>query len=114
MSNTDRKPFVSCNYTPAMSGHFATLWGWTEAEDGHGFWEPYETGIGRYATLDEAEAEGRFWAEEIGVEFRPVDREAAAAAAERSKLRAVFVKQLRDEGLSFAEAHRKGLEKFPF
>jgi hypothetical protein len=54
--------------TSGMSGHFAVrLWWNTEMG---GFWEPYSTGIGRYATREEAESEAKSWAEAEGLEFR--------------------------------------------
>lgn len=112
-TETDRKPFITCNYEPAMSGHFATLYAWTQ-EDDYGFWEPYETGFGRYATLDEAEAEGRRWAEETGVRFLPVDREEAAAASARRKQREDRRKALIEEGVDHREAFRISREEFPY
>jgi hypothetical protein len=42
---------------------------WWAPEDG-GFWEPWNTGIGRYPTEEEAEEEGKEWAESEGMEFR--------------------------------------------
>ena len=68
------KPFITVNTERAMSGHFATLWHWA-TEDFGSFWEPYESGFGRYATVEEACVEGRMWASEIGVEFRePIEK----------------------------------------
>ena len=43
---------------------------WWNPELG-GFYEPYQTGCGKYATKEMAEAEGRPWAEDEGLEFRP-------------------------------------------
>ena len=113
MSDTERKPFIACNSSPAMSGYFASMYCWTQ-EEGYGFWEPYSTDFGRYETLDEAEAAGRVWAEQEGVEFIAVDREAAAAATARRALRVAYVKELKDGGMSFRDAHMAGLKKYPF
>lgn len=62
-----KKSFISV--TSGMSGHFAVMYWWNP--DLGGFWEPWETGMGRYATKEEAEAEGRWWAESEELEFRP-------------------------------------------
>lgn len=53
--------------THGLSGWFATMY-WWNPEMG-GFWEPYETGEGRYATKKEAIAEGIAWADELELEF---------------------------------------------
>lgn len=49
-----------------MSGHFAVMMHTHE----EGFAEPWDTGIGRYATREEAVEEARGWAEGEGVECR--------------------------------------------
>lgn len=54
--------------TEGMSGFFAVHI-WYNHEDG-GFWEPYDTGYGRYATRERAEVEAREWARETGMEYR--------------------------------------------
>ena len=57
--------------TEGMSGYFAVLmWLNTEEEDIGPFWEPYETGLGRYGNKEAAEREARQWAHQIGVEYR--------------------------------------------
>lgn len=53
---------------PALSGYFAVMYWWNPEMDG--FWEPWQTGIGRYATREEAVKEGKAWAEAEGLEFR--------------------------------------------
>lgn len=53
---------------PAISGYFAVMY-WWNPEHG-GFWEPWQTGIGRYATREEAVEEGKAWAEAEDIEFR--------------------------------------------
>lgn len=52
--------------THGMSGYFAVLMGTDEAtkkEFGDSFREPYNTGMGRYRTREEAEFEAKEWAE---------------------------------------------------
>ena len=53
--------------TKGMSGYFAVMFCWN-SELG-GFWEPWTTGIGRYATQQEAIEEGIDWAEMQELEF---------------------------------------------
>jgi hypothetical protein len=57
--------------TEGMSGFFAVHYWLNEEEDFGPFWEPYDTGIGRYSTRAEAEVEAIKWAKESGYEFRP-------------------------------------------
>lgn len=57
--------------TKGMSGFFAVHMWLNEEEDFGPFWEPYETGMGRYATREEAEVEARQWAEDWEMEYRP-------------------------------------------
>lgn len=62
------KEFITV--TEGMSGFFAVhMWFNTEDLD-FGFWEPYDTGMGRYATRDEAQVEAMAWADETGIEYR--------------------------------------------
>ena len=56
--------------TQGMSGWFAVHMWLNEEEDFGPFWEPYDTGIGRYATREAAELEARQWAEETGMDYR--------------------------------------------
>jgi len=62
MSEQDRRPFITT--TKGMAGWFAVHMWWNDTgEHGlAGFWEPYESGVGRYLTEVEAEVEGRAWA----------------------------------------------------
>lgn len=53
-----RKPFIAVT-GPAISGYFAVLYTWN---DEYGGFEPYQTGIGRYQTKDEAVVEAKAWA----------------------------------------------------
>ena len=48
-----------------MSGWFAALMVWNK----EGFYEPWNTGFGRYKTREEAVAEARDWAEAEGLEL---------------------------------------------
>lgn len=57
------KTFITL--TQGMSGWFAVMYWWNP----EGFWEPYDTGIGRYATPDLAETEAQNWAKEEGLEY---------------------------------------------
>lgn len=56
--------------TEGMNGFFAVHMWLNEEEDFGPFWEPYNTGIGRYATRLEAEREAKQWAKETGMEYR--------------------------------------------
>ena len=60
-----KKPTYWVETTQGMRGYFAVmLW------DGMGFAEPWDSGIGSYATASEAAVEAREWAEAEGIEFR--------------------------------------------
>lgn len=52
--------------TQGMSGHFAVLY----SADADGFYEPGQTGLGRFATRDEALEEATFWAGNECIELR--------------------------------------------
>lgn len=59
--------------TSGMAGWFAVLMWWNPEEhfsNGDGFWEPWETGFGRYGTKEEAIAEAKAWAESEEMEYR--------------------------------------------
>lgn len=62
---TYRGKFISV--TSGMSGHFAVMYWWNK--DLGGFWEPWDTGIGRYETEDEARVEAITWADADGVPY---------------------------------------------
>lgn len=53
--------------TSGMSGFFAVQYWWNP--DLGGFWEPWDTGIGRYANEESAIAEAKMWAEEENLPF---------------------------------------------
>lgn len=53
-----------------MSGFFAVHMWLNEEEDFGPFWEPYDTGFGRYDTREEAIADAKEWAEATGMEYR--------------------------------------------
>lgn len=56
--------------TSGMSGYFAVKM-WLNAEDYEfPFWEPYETGVGRYLNKDLAIEEAKAWAIEEELEFK--------------------------------------------
>jgi len=67
MSKEDHSDFIGI--TSGMSGYFAVHMTWNE-EFG-GFWEPWDTGFGRYPTDKGAKNEARQWAndEEIRLEI---------------------------------------------
>lgn len=62
------KDFITV--TEGMSGFFAVHMWLNEEEDFGPFWEPYDTGYGRYNTREEAEREAREWSMESGYEYR--------------------------------------------
>lgn len=53
--------------TRGMRGFFAVHIWWNP----EGFWEPWQSGFGSYATREEAIPEARSWAEAEGLEFKP-------------------------------------------
>ena len=116
---TERKPFLAVNLTPAYSGYFVTLYDWSQLEGDSDFWfpEPYESGLERYRTPEEANAEALAWAEESGLECflaTPERIAAAEAALERSRKRVALTKQIRDEkGLSLREALAEAKLTYP-
>jgi hypothetical protein len=62
------KPSNYITVTQGGSGWFAVEM-WYNNED-YGFWEPWQTGIGRYATREEAVAEAQQWAKEMELAYR--------------------------------------------
>lgn len=56
-TSQDKTPFITTSLLG--SGHAAICLWWNP----DGFWEPWQTGIGRYATQDEAVTEAKYWAE---------------------------------------------------
>lgn len=64
------KQFITT--TQGMSGFFAVhMWHNEEEKDIGPFWEPYDTGIGRWETREEAELEAIDWANMLEIEYRP-------------------------------------------
>ena len=59
-------PYITT--THGFSGYFAVKL-WWNPEMG-GFWEPWDTGTGRYESREEAEVEGLDWAAAEGLEFK--------------------------------------------
>lgn len=64
---SSKKSFITV--THGMSGYFAVQMWWNT--DLGGFWEPWTTGAGRYATREEAHHEARMWAEMEELEYQP-------------------------------------------
>lgn len=75
-----KKPFIVAELLG--SGWAAVHYWWNDKEDflkpGQGFWEPYNTGIGRYATQAEADEEAKSWAENEGIRHRPPEADKKA------------------------------------
>ena len=63
----DHTSFIST--TSGMSGFFAVMYWWNK--DLGGFWEPWATGFGRYATQEEAIVEAQQWAIDEELEYKP-------------------------------------------
>jgi hypothetical protein len=64
------KPFITT--TQGMSGWFAVQYWWnTKDVPGTGFWEPWDTGLGRYSTEEKAIEEAQAWADSEGIEYVP-------------------------------------------
>ena len=61
------KPFITT--TQGMSGWFAAMY-WWNPEMG-GFWEPWDTGFGRYSTEERAIEEAQSWAAAEQLEYHP-------------------------------------------
>ena len=61
---SDHPSFISV--TQGMSGYFAVLMSWSR----DGFYEPWNTGFGRYSTREDAIREAREWAEAEELEYR--------------------------------------------
>lgn len=59
-------PYITISQ--GMAGWFAVMLAWNP--DMGGFYEPWETGVGRYDTPESAAHEGVEWAEAEGVEYR--------------------------------------------
>lgn len=69
MQTSDTKEHASfVTTTKGMRGYFAVQVWWNP--DLGGFWEPWQSGIGSYATQREAEVDARAWAESEGLEFK--------------------------------------------
>lgn len=65
-----KNPFITT--TQGISGHFAVMFWWNP----EGFWEPYQTGFGRYETQEQAANEAKNWAEAEELEYHPYERSA--------------------------------------
>ena len=65
--NEPKRPFITITY--GISGYFAILVSWYEDEN-DGMWDITQSGIGRYEKKEDAEREGREWAEAEEIEFK--------------------------------------------
>jgi len=63
----DGRPQYYVTTTQGMSGYFAVCMWWAPEYDG--FREPWQTGVGRYATQAEAVVEAKQWAESDDMEY---------------------------------------------
>ena len=59
--------FPVISVTQGLSGYFAVMYWWNP----EGFPEPYNTGFGRYATVEEAREEAKQWAKDEGIRYEP-------------------------------------------
>ena len=65
------KPSNFITVTQGMSGWFAVeMWYNNEDYADYGFWEPWQTGVGRYATREQAIVEAKDWANDCDLEYR--------------------------------------------
>ena len=67
------KPKNFITTTQGMSGWFAVMYWWNDKEPDlpEGFWEPWETGFGRYEDEARAIDEAQLWADAEGLEYVP-------------------------------------------
>lgn len=63
--DAEHAPYITV--THGMSGYFAVMLWWNPDMDG--FYEPWDTGMGRYSTSAEAEQEAMEWAEEEDLRY---------------------------------------------
>lgn len=69
------KPKNFITTTQGMSGFFAVMYWWNDKDiPGMGFWEPWDTGIGRYGDEARAIEEAQDWAESEGLEYVPREK----------------------------------------
>ena len=69
----DHKTYITI--TKGMRGYFAVMVWWNNKDnDGKGFWEPWQTGIGNYKWPEQAETEARDWADSEGIAFVPINK----------------------------------------
>lgn len=65
--DTEHEAYITTTF--GMSGYFAVMY-WWNPESG-GFWEPYNTGFGRYKTKEKAVEEAKQWAEAEDLQYKP-------------------------------------------
>ena len=70
------KPANFITITQGMGGAWFAVMYWWNNEDvpGEGFWEPWDTGFGRYADQAMAIQEAQTWADAEGLEYVPPGR----------------------------------------
>lgn len=72
------KPANFITTAEGMSGWFAVMYWWND-EDPElpgGFWEPWDTGLGRYRDEAKAIEEAQTWADVEGLEYVPRETKA--------------------------------------
>ena len=69
VTQEDHSPFITAYLS--ISGWTAVQMHWNTEPELGGFWEPWQTGFGKYDTREQAEIEGRQWAEDEGCRFIP-------------------------------------------
>jgi hypothetical protein len=68
----ESKPKAFITTTQGMSGWFAVHMWWNDKDiPGMGFWEPWDTGLGRYQDEAKAIEEAEAWADSEGLEYVP-------------------------------------------
>ena len=55
--------------TSGMAGYFAVQIWWNNEDPKMAFWEPYDTGLGRYREIEMAIEEAKEWAEAEGLRY---------------------------------------------
>ena len=66
MSTESKANYITV--TSGMAGYFAVMLWWNPDMDG--FWEPWDTGFGRYADKAQAISEAKDWATAECLEYR--------------------------------------------
>jgi hypothetical protein len=70
---TKPKPFITT--IQGGSGWFAVHYWWNDEDiPGKGFWEPWDTGFGRYSSEEKAIEEAQSWADAEGLDYVPREK----------------------------------------